>query len=160
MENILKPMQQDLLNYYCDINETSLCRICLDRSQLDEKMFNIYEELQCKSMQISTMMMSCASIQIIEGDGLPPTICQKCMNNLNKAWQFKLQCESSDTKLRQFYNNTNNMQVTPDLDSFNVNNKQDSSNLYVMKSMETTSTYMINNINVPIVENASKEKCK
>lgn len=64
MENILKPLQDDFLDYYCDINENPLCRVCLERSQPDEKMFNIFEELQCKSLHISTMIMSCASVQV------------------------------------------------------------------------------------------------
>lgn len=82
------------------------------------------------------------------------------MNNLNKAWEFKLQCETSDAKLRQFYNNTNNIQVSPDLDSFHINNinKQESNNLFMTKSAETTPTYTIDNIDIPVVENASKGK--
>lgn len=78
------------------------------------------------------------------------------MNDLNKAWQFKLQCETSDAKLRQYYNNTNNLQVTPDLDGFNVNMKQNQDNLYVLKTVESAPSFTIDNINVSVVANASK----
>lgn len=39
------------------------------------------------------------------GDGLPPYICQKCVVKLNVAFQFKVQCESSDARLRSCFNN-------------------------------------------------------
>lgn len=35
------------------------------------------------------------------GDGLPDTICVNCIEKLENAFSFKLQCESSDSKLRQ-----------------------------------------------------------
>lgn len=70
----------------------------------------------------------------MEGDGLPNTICQKCMAKLNIAWQFKMQCESSDAKLRQFYTNTQHLQVTPDIDGFSLSLKPDE-NLYMLKQM-------------------------
>lgn len=47
--------------------------------------------------------------QVIEGDGLPPYICQKCISRLNIAFQFKTQCENSDAKLRQCFES---MQLT------------------------------------------------
>lgn len=48
--------------------------------------------------------------QVAEGDGLPPYICQKCISKLNVAFQFKTQCEASDAKLRQVFENLNNLQ--------------------------------------------------
>lgn len=56
----------------------------------------------------------------MEGDGLPAMICSKCLTALNTAWQFKQQCESSDMKLRQYFGGSQHLQVTPDLDGFNI----------------------------------------
>lgn len=49
---------------------------------------------------------------------MPPYICQKCVSKLNIAFQFKAQCESSDAKLRQCFENFHNLPPTPDLTGF------------------------------------------
>lgn len=40
------------------------------------------------------------------------------MTKLSIAWEFKMQCENSDAKLRQICSNSENLQVPSDLDSF------------------------------------------
>lgn len=52
-------------------------------------------------------------------------ICNKCVGILNIAWQFKQQCESSDAKLRQYFGSSQHLQVTPDLDGFNIGVKDE-----------------------------------
>ncbi|EFA06600.1 zinc finger protein TC009515 [Tribolium castaneum] len=104
----LKFYPQNQLNYYYDQNSSTVCRICLEKAQNSKKMCNIFEGNE----PIFTMIMSCASIQILQGDGLPNTICQKCLAKLNVAWQFKLQCESSDLRLRQFYTDSTVLSFT------------------------------------------------
>ncbi|KAK9730407.1 Zinc-finger associated domain (zf-AD) [Popillia japonica] len=47
-------------------------------------------------------MMSCASVQVWQNDGLPAQICNKCSAKLHISYQFKKQCEKSDAKLRQY----------------------------------------------------------
>lgn len=65
-----------------------------------------YYTLKCR-------LQTCISmLQILNGDGLPNTICDKCMAKLDVAWQFKVQCEDSDTKLRQYYFGGTQMQIT------------------------------------------------
>lgn len=89
---------------------------------------------------------------------MPATICQKCVDDLNKVWQFKLLCESSDAKLRQYYNNAHNLQVAPDLGDYNVNLKQDQdTNLFLMKSVVDSSAFTIDSIALPVEENASRK---
>lgn len=60
----LKPMQiqQELVDYYCDINLTTMCRVCLEKSQPNKKMCNIFDAM--KPVHICTMIMSCASVQV------------------------------------------------------------------------------------------------
>ncbi|XP_063912202.1 zinc finger protein OZF-like [Zophobas morio] len=53
---------------------------------------------------VANMLMSCASIQVIEGDGLPGQICTQCLQMVNRAYSFKQQCEKSDASLRQYIN--------------------------------------------------------
>ena len=56
--------------------------------------------------------------KVLEGDGLPPYICQKCISRLNVAYYFKTQCEASDARLRQCFENLQHMPPTPDLTGF------------------------------------------
>lgn len=37
----------------------------------------------------------------MEDDGLPAAICHQCLAQVDKSYQFKLQCEKSDAALRQ-----------------------------------------------------------
>lgn len=92
----------------------------------------------------------------MEGDGLPNTICQKCITKLNIAWQFKMQCESSDAKLRQFYMNSQHLQVPPDLDIYSVRLKTDG-DMYLIKQPEPNPTQFNLDI-ITTVENPQEEK--
>lgn len=66
--------------------------------------------------------------KVLQGDGLPPYICQKCVSKLNIAFQFKTQCESSDAKLRQCFENFHHLPPTPDLSGFIELKKDDGNN--------------------------------
>lgn len=157
MDSNLKPViHQDIVNFYCDLETDLMCRICLARGQPDNiKMCNIFDA--SKQTHVSTMIMSCASVQVkniflnlsifdyivpslqvLEGDGLPATICQKCVARLNIAFQFKMQCENSDVKLRQYYGSLQQIQVTTDVPQF-ISCKQDQ-NIYLLKQPEPSFT--------------------
>lgn len=64
-------------------------------------------------------------MQIIEGDGLPPYICQKCIARLNVAFQFKTQCENADAKLRQCFESMQQLSANQELTGF-ITLKKDS----------------------------------
>ncbi|CAH1112096.1 unnamed protein product [Psylliodes chrysocephalus] len=53
---------------------------------------------------VPNMLMSCASIQVIQGDGLPNQICTQCLQNVNRSYTFKQLCEKSDMELRNYLN--------------------------------------------------------
>ncbi|KAL3276980.1 hypothetical protein HHI36_012342 [Cryptolaemus montrouzieri] len=72
-----------------------ICRTCLLEKTPLKSLFNA-----C----LPNMLMSCASIQVIEGDGLPNQICVQCLQMVNRAYTFKQQCEKSDVVLRQYLN--------------------------------------------------------
>lgn len=134
MNDTSKAFPEDYVNYYCDINLNSVCRVCLEKNQPHKKPCNIFQaRLDSTSDEVSNMIMACASVQVIQGDGLPNTICNKCLTKLNIAWQFKLQCEISDAKLRQFYfNNGQQLQIAQEFDGFNYGIKHEQ-NLCLMK---------------------------
>jgi hypothetical protein len=54
--------------------------------------------------------LSVTCFQLYVGDGLPAQICEPCVRLVNTSYTFKVQCETSDTALRQ-YLNTNSLQV-------------------------------------------------
>lgn len=45
------------------------------------------------------------SSQIWKDDGLPESICAKCVSRLHIAFQFKKTCEKSDARLRNYLEN-------------------------------------------------------
>lgn len=52
-------------------------------------------------------------------------ICESCLANLQIAWQFKIQCESSDIKLRQYYINQQQKQFAHGFDAVHLTVKHD-----------------------------------
>ncbi|KAF2900690.1 hypothetical protein ILUMI_05493 [Ignelater luminosus] len=73
-----------------------ICRTCLKEINSEEELLCIY--------QISHLLMSYASIKIIENDGLPSNICNNCHKRANQAYKFKILCEQSEQKLRDNIN--------------------------------------------------------
>ena len=147
----------DVLNYYLTMNINNICRICLERNP---KLMPIFDPI--KPPHFSILIMACASVQVgatqpqtttntpfqvIEGDGLPPYICQKCISKLNIAFQFKTQCESSDAKLRQCFENFNHLPTTPDLSGFIEVKKDNSAVAFAENTLEQ----------VQVAENAAQE---
>ncbi|CAH0557337.1 unnamed protein product [Brassicogethes aeneus] len=81
-----------------------VCRSCLCEN---EDMHNVFEstaENEGETIKLSDMMMACASVSVTNNDGLPTLLCSICENKLNIAYQFKQQCEKSDSTLRQITN--------------------------------------------------------
>lgn len=69
-----------------------ICRACLLEKAGMKSLFGA-----C----VPNMLMACASIQIMEGDGLPHQICTQCLQMVNRSYTFKQLCEKSDNTLRQ-----------------------------------------------------------
>ncbi|XP_037295095.1 putative zinc finger protein 735 isoform X2 [Manduca sexta] len=73
---------------------TNICRICLGQDLLSS-IFN-----KRGSTMISTTIMTMAKIYISPNDGLPNTICIKCIQKLDNCIEFIQLCERSDSELR------------------------------------------------------------
>lgn len=84
---------------------------------------------------------------MLEDDGLPPYICQKCISKLNIAFQFKTQCESSDAKLRQCFQNYHNLPSAPDLTGF-IDVKKDEDPLITFPETTNNNTNQLQQVQV------------
>ncbi|KAK3907603.1 Zinc finger protein 850 [Frankliniella fusca] len=47
-------------------------------------------------------IMACVPIQVLEGDALPAQICHRCLYQVERSYDFKEQCVTSDKILRQY----------------------------------------------------------
>uniref|UniRef100_A0A1B6CCA0 Protein krueppel n=1 Tax=Clastoptera arizonana TaxID=38151 RepID=A0A1B6CCA0_9HEMI len=75
-----------------------LCRLCLLEAEV---MCPIFVKNGPQGTALPQRIMSCAQIKVAEDDGLPSSICYQCLAQVDKSYQFKLQCEKSDASLRQ-----------------------------------------------------------
>ncbi|XP_059059057.1 zinc finger protein 329-like [Achroia grisella] len=81
------------------------CRICLQENVILNNIF-----LLSGTFTIANKIMRLANIEICPNDGLPDTICLKCIKILDECLQFVELCETSDLKLRSLLNIQNNDQ--------------------------------------------------
>lgn len=111
-----------MINKETDLIMQKICRSCMCESTEMKSVFETKEAAEGKTLQIADMLMACASIQvkqkhccyyftlkiifdqIISGDGLPVQMCFSCETKLNLAFEFKEQCEKTDTTLRELTN--------------------------------------------------------
>ncbi|XP_065085040.1 zinc finger protein OZF-like [Ochlerotatus camptorhynchus] len=75
----------------------SICRLCESPEQTGNSWVELFSP---KNEQLLPMIRACANIMIWENDGLPMRICGRCHQNLEQAYNFKMQCEVTDAKLR------------------------------------------------------------
>ncbi|XP_069701447.1 zinc finger protein 501-like isoform X1 [Periplaneta americana] len=80
------------------LNFSRICRLCMIQNDLLLPLFD-----QQDAPNLPTRIMALApKIKMCVGDGLPAQICEHCVHQLDTSYSFKLQCENSDTALRQF----------------------------------------------------------
>ncbi|KAF5297721.1 hypothetical protein FQA39_LY12052 [Lamprigera yunnana] len=80
-----------------------ICRACLTEDGDFQSVFE-YEENCGLTIQLSEMIMTYTSLQIMLGDGLPEQICSTCAKTVVQMYLFKQQCEESDSTLRNEIN--------------------------------------------------------
>ncbi|KAF2904319.1 hypothetical protein ILUMI_01847 [Ignelater luminosus] len=87
------------------IKKEGMCRTCLSEESIMISVFDTVDNTDSntnnQSSIISEMLMSCTSLQVLEGDGLPDQVCLQCVHYITKAFSFKQLCEQSDATLRQ-----------------------------------------------------------
>lgn len=74
--------------------ESKICRICLKKTAT----ISIFDKVD--EVQLSTKVMRCVNVVVIEGDGLPSNICINCAAELSASYEFVNKCEASDKVLR------------------------------------------------------------
>jgi hypothetical protein len=92
-----------MINKSTELVIDKICRSCMCQ---DENMRNLFDskELGGQTLQLAEILMDCASVVVISGDGLPNLLCVNCENKLNLAYEFKQQCQKSDSALRELTN--------------------------------------------------------
>ncbi|XP_066260460.1 zinc finger protein 420-like [Euwallacea similis] len=79
-----------------------ICRSCMREG---DEMQNVFEKTIGKeddAMLLCDVLMACAAVEISAEDGLPHLLCNTCEIKLSSAYEFKQQCEKSDTALREY----------------------------------------------------------
>ncbi|XP_054276780.1 zinc finger protein 383-like [Macrosteles quadrilineatus] len=82
-------------------DHSKICRLCLGEAEVMCPIFNSYSKSNPQTLALPQRIMSFAQIKLDENDGLPSSICYQCLAQVDKSYQFKLQCEQSDATLRQ-----------------------------------------------------------
>ncbi|XP_058450463.1 uncharacterized protein LOC131429941 [Malaya genurostris] len=74
------------------------CRICLQEGEI-RSLFEICPE---SNLSYCAKVMQCTSVEIRTNDSLPDQICDACIRDLNVAYRFRVNCESSDAILQSY----------------------------------------------------------
>lgn len=81
-----------------------ICRFCLSE---DGKFVSIFKEDDLRDederLPVAARIMSITAVEVNVGDGLPELACQKCLEMLDQAFQFRDQVERADAVLRHHY---------------------------------------------------------
>ncbi|KAJ8929736.1 hypothetical protein NQ314_017551 [Rhamnusium bicolor] len=96
------------------LNLGQICRTCKCVTPQMRSLFEGYENPH-QSPRIDEMLMACASVQVMCGDGLPSQICQICVEQLKNAFVFKRQCEKIDAGFREYAKNVKVNEIKEEL---------------------------------------------
>lgn len=76
---------------------STICRLCESPDQTGNSWIELFSN---KNKDLLAKIQACANIKIYDNDGLPKRICGRCLQNVEQAYNFKVQCEITDAKLR------------------------------------------------------------
>ncbi|KAJ8929735.1 hypothetical protein NQ314_017550 [Rhamnusium bicolor] len=144
-----------------ELNLGQICRTCKCVTPQMRSLFEGYENPH-HSPRIDEMLMACASVQVMCGDGLPSQICQICVEQLNSAFVFKRQCEKIDAGFREYANvkvneikeEQQNSEFRESLNTLNnLPNEQSSSKENMPDEIPTLVTPKIETDNIQFMDN-------
>ncbi|EEB14428.1 conserved hypothetical protein [Pediculus humanus corporis] len=99
------------LNVETDENEIldfdKICRLCLLEKTSMLRIFT--KKKKNNTTPLPIRIMSCASLEVYQGDGLPSKICPKCLWNVNQAYTFREQCDAANTRLQKYVHRLKNL---------------------------------------------------
>ncbi|KAJ8920878.1 hypothetical protein NQ315_015671 [Exocentrus adspersus] len=90
-----------MINKEIDLVVDKICRCCMCENENMHSVFEGNKEAEDSSIPLSEMLMACASIEVVFGDGLPYNICDTCESKLSSAFEFRQQCQKTDSTLRE-----------------------------------------------------------
>ncbi|KAK7873889.1 hypothetical protein R5R35_005747 [Gryllus longicercus] len=76
------------------IDFKEMCRLCLCCSGDRQNIFNSRGDVP-----LPLKILTCVSVEVYEGDGLPTDVCKKCLKLLEIFYKFRKQCEEVNSKL-------------------------------------------------------------
>lgn len=81
----------------------NICRVCMQSGEESTGggLIPIFSKLE--DAFIANVIVECTSIQILEDDGLPTSICQTCVDDLKNFIEFIRKARDSDRKLRKMF---------------------------------------------------------
>uniref|UniRef100_A0A034WKC1 Transcription factor GATA-4 n=2 Tax=Bactrocera dorsalis TaxID=27457 RepID=A0A034WKC1_BACDO len=85
-----------------------------DGISLGEEVFK-KENHDDSSPHITIQILSCLSIKISPGDGLPAIICNNCRTQLNAFWNFRLMAQKADFTLKELTKFSKHNSAEPDI---------------------------------------------
>ncbi|CAH1984917.1 unnamed protein product [Acanthoscelides obtectus] len=88
-------------NEDADLEIDKICRCCMFQN---ESMHNIFESKNPANhgaVLLSEMLVACASVEVKMDDSLPKNLCEVCTDKLNTCYEFRTQCQKSDSRLRK-----------------------------------------------------------
>ncbi|KAL3283575.1 hypothetical protein HHI36_006714 [Cryptolaemus montrouzieri] len=93
---------------------------------------------------LDEMLLSFASLEVKEGDGLPHLMCVQCVLQCSRAYTFKQLCEKSDSILRQYLTPEFQTQLTATLVDQNPFKEEDQQVLEQAQEMHFTAESLSN----------------
>lgn len=113
------------------MNLNIICRCCLKKSH---QMFDIFDP------NIEEKLKKCTTMQFQYNDNLPDKICNICLQELNKSYDFYLKCDESESALRIFFNVNNDEKLNSEFIVVESSNKQSNTN-YILEEIEPTTLH-------------------
>ncbi|XP_003700791.2 uncharacterized protein LOC100880255 [Megachile rotundata] len=86
-------------------DNNNICRVCLATNEINQCIFDAKRN-NSNNTKINNLLEKlrlCSGIEILENDGLPATICMKCIIRIDNAHELRKQCQESDIQLRKLY---------------------------------------------------------
>ncbi|CAO1366073.1 unnamed protein product [Diamesa tonsa] len=86
-----------------ELENTKICRICLNSSEEDAFYFDIFESNNdCNASSLPMQILSVGAVEVYPNDGMPRKICKICKGIMSNSFKFKQICKRADTLLKMY----------------------------------------------------------
>ncbi|XP_058058974.1 zinc finger and BTB domain-containing protein 24-like [Anopheles bellator] len=87
-----------------------MCRVCLQNAET-RSLFDC--DSTTSQLRYADKIMKCSNMLIYENDSLPDRICLECIAELETAYRFRMNCDSSDAILQSYLTNKDCVESEP-----------------------------------------------